>query len=160
ARFRADALAAMAAIHSRGRIPLLVGGTMLYFKALREGLSSLPQADSALRARLDARAAMEGWPALHAELVRIDPASAARIKSTDSQRIQRALEVYELTGRPLSSLQGTRERADRLRCVPIALLPSDRGELHQKIAARFDDMLARGLIHEVEMLREQFRLNP
>jgi len=160
ARFRADALAAMAAIHSRGRIPLLVGGTMLYFKALREGLSLLPQADPAVRARLDARAAAEGWPALHAELVRVDPASAARIKSTDSQRIQRALEVYELTGRPLSSLQGTRERADRLRCVPIALLPSDRGELHQKIAARFDDMLARGLIHEVEMLREQFRLNP
>jgi len=160
ARFRADALTAIAAIHGRGRIPLLVGGTMLYFKALREGLSSLPQADSALRARLDARAAMEGWPALHAELVRIDPASAARIKSTDSQRIQRALEVYELAGRPLSSLQGTRERAAALPWVPIALFPSDRGKLHQRIAARFDDMLARGLIREVEVLRAQFRLNP
>src|SRR5512137_2104306 len=109
ARFRRDALVAVAAIRSRGRLPLLVGGTMLYFKALTEGLSALPTADPTVRARLNARAAREGWPVLHAELARIDPATAARLEPTDSQRIQRALEVHALTGHALSALQGTRE---------------------------------------------------
>jgi tRNA dimethylallyltransferase len=158
ARFRADALAAMAQIHSRGRIPLLVGGTMLYFKGLREGLSRLPEADAEVRKELDDRAAAEGWPALHAELARVDPTTAARLKTTDSQRIQRALEVYRISGTPLSSLQGARERCDAPDFVAIALVPSDRAELHRRIAARFDAMLAAGLIDEVRSLRQRYRL--
>src|SRR5947207_10066147 len=108
ARFRADALAAIAGIRSRGCVPLLVGGTMLYFKALREGLSRLPQADARLRKELDDRAAAAGWPALHAELARVDPATAARLATTDSQRIQRAPEVLRLSGTPLAALQDAR----------------------------------------------------
>jgi len=158
ARFRADALAAMTGIRSRGRIPLLVGGTMLYFKALREGLSRLPQADASLRRELDDRAAAEGWPALHAELARVDPATAARLKTTDSQRIQRALEVYRISGMPLSSLQGAREAIDAPDFVAIALVPSDRAELHRRIADRFDAMLAAGLIGEVRALRQRYHL--
>ena len=158
ARFRTDALAAMAEIRARGRIPLLVGGTMLYFKALREGLSTLPQADAELRKELDDRAAVSGWPALHAELARIDPATAARLKPTDSQRIQRALEVYRISGTPLSSLQGAREGRDAPDFVAIALVPSDRAELHRRIAARFDAMLVAGLIEEVRALRQRYRL--
>jgi tRNA dimethylallyltransferase len=158
ARFRADALAAMAGIRSRGRIPLLVGGTMLYFKALREGLSRLPQADARLRQELDDRAAAVGWPALHAELARVDPATAARLKTTDSQRIQRALEVYRISGTPLSALQGARESDGAPDLVAIALIPSDRAELHRRIAGRFDAMLAAGLIDEVRALRQRYRL--
>ena len=158
ARFRADALAAMAGIRSRGRIPLLVGGTMLYFKALREGLSRLPQADARLRQELDDRAAAVGWPALHAELARVDPATAARLKTTDSQRIQRALEVYRISGTPLSALQGARESDGAADLVAIALIPSDRAELHRRIAGRFDAMLAAGLIDEVRALRQRYRL--
>ncbi|MGH8799617.1 MAG: tRNA (adenosine(37)-N6)-dimethylallyltransferase MiaA [Casimicrobiaceae bacterium] len=158
ARFRADALAAIADIRARERIPLLVGGTMLYFKALREGLSALPPGDPAVRARIDARAAAAGWPALHAELARIDPATAARLEPTDSQRIQRALEVHELSGRPLSALQGTREGAAAAGLVPVALLPQDRALLHRRIAARFEQMLAIGLVEEVGALRRRYRL--
>jgi tRNA dimethylallyltransferase len=159
ARFRHDALAAVAAIRSRGRLPLLVGGTMLYFKVLTEGLSALPTADPTVRARLNARAAREGWPALHAELARIDPATAARLEPTDSQRIQRALEVHALTGRPLSALQGTRENAGALGpIVRIALLPHDRAALHAAIAARFDAMLAAGLVDELRGLRARHAL--
>ena len=159
ARFRADALAAIADIRARGRIPLLVGGTMLYFKALREGLSDLPPADAAVRARLEARAADEGWPALHAELARVDPATAARLDPTDSQRIQRALEVHELSGRPMSALQGARRRAGRRGpASPLALIPHDRALLHRRIAARFDAMLAAGLVDELSGLRQRFRL--
>ena len=158
ARFRADALAAMAAIRSRGRIPLLVGGTMLYVKALREGLSRLPQADARIRHELDDRAAAVGWPALHAELARVDPATAARLKTTDSQRIQRALEVFQVSGTPLSALQGAREAADAPAFLAIALVPSDRSELHRRIARRFDGMLAAGLIEEVRALRQRYRL--
>jgi tRNA dimethylallyltransferase len=158
ARFRADALAAMAGIRGRGRIPLLVGGTMLYVKALREGLSRLPQADAGVRSELDRRAAVEGWPALHAELARIDPVTAARLKATDSQRIQRALEVYRIAGRPLSELQGTREARDAPDFVAVALVPSDRAELHRRIAARLDAMLAAGLVEEVAGLRQRYRL--
>ncbi len=159
ARFRTDALAAIADIRARGRIPLLVGGTMLYFKALREGLSDLPPADAAVRARLDARAADEGWPALHAELARIDPATAARLDPTDSQRIQRALEVYELSGRPISALQGARRRPAEAGFLSLALIPHDRAELHRRIAARFDAMLAAGLVDELSGLRRRFRLD-
>jgi tRNA dimethylallyltransferase len=158
ARFRTDALSAMAAIRSRGRIPLLVGGTMLYFKALREGLSRLPQADASLRRELDNRAAVAGWPALHAELARVDPATAARLKTTDSQRIQRALEVYRISGKPLSALQGAREPDNAPDFLAIALVAPDRAELHRRIAARFDAMLAAGLIDEVRALRQRFSL--
>ncbi|HEX4523044.1 MAG TPA: tRNA (adenosine(37)-N6)-dimethylallyltransferase MiaA [Casimicrobiaceae bacterium] len=159
ARFRIDALAAIAGIRARGRIPLLVGGTMLYFKALREGLSDLPPANVALRARLDARASDEGWPALHAELARVDPATAARLDPTDSQRIQRALEVYELSGRPLSALQGARRSPAEAGLVSLALVPNDRAELHRRIGARFDAMLAAGLVDELANLRRRFRLD-
>jgi tRNA dimethylallyltransferase len=159
ARFRVDAVAAIAAIHARGRIALLVGGTMLYFKALREGLSALPSADPALRARIDARAAAEGWPALHAELARVDSATAARLKVSDAQRIQRALEVYELSGRPLSALQGVRESSGASDYAAFALVPADRAELHRRIAERFDAMLAAGLIDEVRTLRRSFALS-
>ncbi len=158
ARFRTDALAAIADVRARGRIPLLVGGTMLYFKALREGLSNLPPADAAVRARLDARAADEGWPALHAELVRIDPVTAARLDPTDSQRIQRALEVHELSGRPLSALQGARQSSSEPDMIALALIPHDREELHRRIAARFDAMLESGLVDELSGLRHRFRL--
>jgi len=158
ARFRTDALAAIAGIRGRGRIPLLVGGTMLYFKALREGLSRLPQADARLRKELDDRAAAAGWPALHAELARVDPATAARLSTTDSQRIQRALEVFHISGTPLSALQGARQSEDAPDFLAIALVPSDRAELHRRIAARFDAMLANGLVEEVRTLRQRFSL--
>lgn len=154
ARFLADAGAAMAAIASRGRVPLLVGGTMLYFRALQSGLARLPAADAEIRSRIDARAMEHGWPALHAELARLDPASAARIRPGDRQRIQRALEVIEASGRPMSDqlaedLRGAM-RADNL---PIVLAPADRSVLFERIAARFDDMLGRGLVEEVRRLR-------
>lgn len=159
ARFRADALAAMAEITARGRVPLLVGGTMLYFKALIEGLVDLPPADPATRAEIDQEAAACGWPAVHAELARVNPATAARLHPTDSQRIQRALEVFRLSGRPLSALIaiGTRP-APQYRFLSIGLLPSDRAVLHQRIAARFEHMLAAGLEAEVEALRQKYRL--
>lgn len=159
ARFRSDALAAVAAIQARGRVALLVGGTMLYFKALREGLSALPGADHAVRARLDARAAAQGWPALHAELAKVDSATAARLRPTDAQRIQRALEVYEVSGRPLSALHGTRDPKDAPEYLAFALIPVNRAELHRRIAERFDAMLAEGLIDEVRGLRARHALN-
>ena len=159
ARFRSDALTAIDAIRLRGRVPIVVGGTMLYFKALREGLSALPQADAAVRAGLDARAARDGWPALHAELARVDPATAARLSPYDSQRIQRALEVHAVSGRPLSALHGARERArDVDPVLVVALAPTDRAALHAAIARRFDAMLDAGLVDEVRDLRARFRL--
>ncbi|MCX7172090.1 MAG: tRNA (adenosine(37)-N6)-dimethylallyltransferase MiaA [Proteobacteria bacterium] len=159
ARFRADALREMAAITASGRVPLLVGGTMLYFKALREGLAELPQADAGLRAEIDAAAAAHGWPALHAELARLDPATAARLKPTDAQRIQRALEVVRLSGQPLDALFAA-QRAVPLpyRVLALALVPQDRAVLHRRIAARFAGMLAAGLVEEVENLRQKYRL--
>ena len=155
-RFREDALAAMAEIRAAGRIPLLVGGTMLYFDALQHGLSPLPSADPALRAALDGRAAREGWTALHAELARVDPAAAARIHPNDPQRIQRALEVFHLTGVPLTELQ----RRGAVQSVPdryinLALAPVDRTELHEIIEARFRSMLAEGFLEEVRRLRSR-----
>jgi tRNA dimethylallyltransferase len=159
ARFAEDARGALAQIRDRGRLPILSGGTMLYFKTLAEGLSDLPGADPALRAKLDQRAANEGWPALHAELARVDPQTALRLKPTDAQRIQRALEVWHRAGVPLSSLQGRRHAGGWLGPrLALALLPSDRARLHETIARRFDAMLAAGLVDELEALRERFRL--
>ncbi len=152
ARFVADARRAIADINARGRIALLVGGTMLYFKALLHGLDALPGADPALRARLDAQAAAQGWPALHAELARIDPATAARLAPGDAQRIQRALEVFHLSGRPLSALHGNSTQPP-FAAPLIALEPRDRAWLHARIAERFRDMLAAGLVDEVRGLR-------
>jgi tRNA dimethylallyltransferase len=122
-------------------------------------LSDLPPANAAVRARLDTRAADEGWRALHAELARLDPATAARLDPTDSQRIQRALEVYELSGRPISALQGARRSPAEAGFVSLALVPHDRAELHRRIATRFDAMLAAGLVDELSGLRRRFRLD-
>jgi tRNA dimethylallyltransferase len=160
AQFRADCSRLMREITARGRMPLLTGGTMLYFKALREGLSDLPEADPAVRAALDAEAKEKGWPALHAELALVDSTAAARLKPNDSQRIQRALEVFRVTGKPMSALQGARI-ADSLpfRFVPVALIPSDRAVLHRRIEQRFAAMLAAGLIDEVAGLQKKYALN-
>lgn len=161
ARFREDALAAMAAATAAGRIPLLVGGTMLYFKALLEGLSDLPQADPAIRAQLEARAKTEGWPALHAELAKLDPITAARLKPNDSQRLQRALEIIQISGQPMSTLLAAQTASPLpYRLLSLSLLPSDRQVLHQRIAQRFDEMLAQGLVQEVEQLRRRYALHP
>ena len=161
ARFRDDAIRLMTEIVARGRIPLLVGGTMLYFKALHDGLSDLPPADPELRRSLDAAAATRGWPALHAELAALDPAAAARLEPADAQRIQRALEIVRLTGRPLAESYARRE-CDALPCrlLGIALQPSIRSVLHERIAQRFDAMLAAGLVEEVRGLRARYRLDP
>jgi tRNA dimethylallyltransferase len=159
AEFVADAQAAIAAIRGRGRLPLLVGGTMLYFKALTQGLSDLPPADASVRAALDARAAAHGWPALHAELARLDPATASRLDPNDAQRIQRALEVHALSGQPLSQLQGRRRAPPALGAVlALALLPA-RARVHATIAARFDAMLAAGLVEELRGLRARYALS-
>lgn len=159
ARFCADALAAMADITARGKVPLLVGGTMLYFKALLEGLAELPQACAETRAGIDAQAGAEGWPAVHARLAEVDPETAARLHPTDSQRVQRALEVYRLSGRPLSALLAAgRESAPLYDFLAIGLLPAQRSALHQRIAQRFDAMLAAGLEDEVTLLRQKYRL--
>ena len=153
ALFVADAARLAAGIRARGHLPLLVGGTMLYFKALREGIDAMPPADPALRRELDARAAREGWPALHAELARIDPVTAARLAPADAQRIQRALEVHALSGRPLSGWQQGPRAADTAAWPLVALEPDSRDWLHQRIAERFAAMLDAGLLHEVQRLR-------
>ncbi len=160
AQFRSDAVRLIREITARGRIPLLVGGTMLYFKALREGLSELPESDAALRARIDAEAAERGWPALHAELAKIDAPTAARLKPSDSQRIQRALEIYRVAGKPMSQLLGRTKSALPFRLLELALVPSDRGELHRRIEFRFDAMLEHGLVEELRALRERHTLRP
>ena len=160
ARFCTDALNAMADITARGRVPLLAGGTMLYFKALRQGLADLPDADPATRAAIDAEAARSGWPALHAELARHDPETAARLKPTDAQRIQRALEVVRLTGQTLGSFFAQQKtQALPYRVLSIGLAPTNRSWLHERIAQRFDAMLAAGLIEEVESLRKKYQLD-
>lgn len=160
ARFRADALRLMAEITARGRVPLLVGGTMLYFRALTQGLSDLPEADPEIRAQIDARAKELGWPALHAELARLDPATAARLKPTDAQRIQRALEICRLTGTAMSKMLAGEKAQLPYVVRAIALVPSDRAVLHRRIAVRFDAMLEQGLIEEVEWLRAHYALDP
>ena len=161
AQFRADALSVMEDIVERGRIPLLAGGTLLYFKALSEGLSELPQADAATRTVIDAMAAEAGWPALHAELERVDPRTALRLDPNDSQRVQRALEIYYLTGKPMSELiEGERGQSSPFELLRVALLPGDRSPLHDRIAMRFEEMLELGLIGEVRALRSDYELSP
>lgn len=164
AEFRQDALAQIERSQATGRIPVLAGGTMLYFKALREGLDDLPQADPVLRADLDRQAAERGWPALHADLRQLDPTTAERLSPNDSQRIQRALEICLLTGRPMSTLlsdPAQRPPADtRWRFVTISLEPSDRLALHRRIAQRFGSMLANGLTDEVAQLKLRPDLHP
>ena len=156
ARFVADASSAIAAIRARGNVALLVGGTMLYFKALFDGLDDLPEADPTVRAANDARAAQAGWPALHAELAAIDPLTAARLAPNDSQRIQRALEVHRVSGRPLSAWHSAPDG----RTPPlIALEPNDRAWLHARIGERFSAMLDAGFIDEVRRLRARHDLN-
>jgi len=169
ARFRSDALGAIAEIAGAGRLPLLVGGTMLYFRALLYGLAALPAADPDIRADIEREAEVRGWAALHRELSSVDPATAARLKPGDRQRIQRALEVYRLTGKPLSRLHG--ERGDAAVAgvlaadfpgVPVlmGIAPEDRGVLHDRIAQRFGHMLEQGLVEEVRRLRERGDLRP
>ncbi len=159
ADFVRDATQAIGAVNARGRLPLVAGGTMLYARALREGLSRLPSANAALRARIADEARTQGWPALHARLAQVDPATAARVPPNDSQRIQRALEIFELTGTPMSALIAT-THAPPLHLATIALLPADRAQLHRRIEARFDAMLAAGFLDEVRALISRGDLNP
>jgi tRNA dimethylallyltransferase len=166
AEFVRDASALITAITARGKLPLLVGGTMLYFKALAQGLDDMPAADPAVRAAIAQEAQTLGWPALHAQLAALDPATAARLAPADSQRIQRALEVYRVSGQPLSVFQQAARPGEKLGAdganiarqqtqasVLISLEPQDRAWLHQRIAQRFDAMLAEGLLDEVQGLR-------
>jgi tRNA dimethylallyltransferase len=159
-RFRDEALRIAAEIHARGRIPILAGGTMLYFRALTRGLADLPVAQPAIRRDIAARAARSGWPSLHAELAKVDPAAAARIEPHDAQRVQRALEVFEHSGRPLSDFHA-RDTGVALpfEALRIALEPRDRGVLHARIDDRFRAMLAAGLVAELEELRRRYALN-
>jgi tRNA dimethylallyltransferase len=161
AEFAADASGLIAQIHARGKHALLAGGTMLYFKALFEGLAAMPPADAGVRAELEAQAAEQGWPALHAELARVDPATAQRLAPNDAQRIQRALEVFKVSGQPLSAFHGE-PRAGLLAWDNVALFslePGDRAWLHERIAQRFDAMLAAGFLDEVSALRRRGDLN-
>jgi len=159
ARFRNDALRLVQDVAARKRIPLLVGGTMLYFKALREGLSELPESDTEVRRLIDAEAAARGWPALHAELARVDPDTAARLKPNDAQRIQRALEIFRIAGMPMSKLLARHGRAELpFRPIQVALVPSDRGALHRRIETRFDAMLKAGLLEELRSLQARYAL--
>ncbi|HEX5047226.1 MAG TPA: tRNA (adenosine(37)-N6)-dimethylallyltransferase MiaA [Gammaproteobacteria bacterium] len=159
-RFARDADTAIRGVAARGRLPLLVGGTLLYLRALRDGLASLPRADAELRARLDTEAALAGWEALHARLAAIDPAAAARIAPADRQRIQRALEVHELTGRTLTELQrGPAERTG-IEILTIAVVPESRADLGERVERRFDAMVAAGFVAEVEALRRRGDLDP
>ncbi len=171
ARFAADAARLVREIRRRGRLPLLVGGTMLYFKALRDGLAAMPSADAAVRAEIDAEAAARGWPALHAELARIDPDTAARLAPNDAQRIQRALEVARVSGRPLSAwhAEGRARAAQTAQAAStggaahwplVSLEPQSRAWLHGRIAERFDAMLQAGFVDEVRALRRRRDLAP
>ncbi len=161
ARFRDEALCEMAEISAAGRIPLLVGGTMLYYRALQQGLSRLPEGDAEIRAAIEAEAAEKGWQALHERLARIDPESAARIHPNDPQRLSRALEVYELSGQPLSVMWREQEKsAFPYRAIKLAVAPTERSLLHQRIALRFELMLQQGFIEEVEALYRRGDLHP
>jgi tRNA dimethylallyltransferase len=163
AQFAADATELIAQIVARGHLPLLVGGTMLYFKALFDGLDDMPAADPAIRAELEQEAANRGWPALHAELAKVDPVTAARLHSSDSQRIARALEVYRITGQPMSTFHTSKNELSSdlaQRCRLISLEPTDRAWLHERIAQRFESMLDGGLLTEVQALRARDDLSP
>jgi tRNA dimethylallyltransferase len=157
ANFRQDALALMGEITARGKIPLLVGGTMLYFKALENGLSGLPEADQTIRAHIDLEAEAIGWPGMHKKLATIDPETASRLMPNDMQRIQRALEVYAITGKTMTSLYALQAN-NKLpyNVLKIALVPSDRAVLHDRIAVRFKQMLADGFVDEVKQLLLQY----
>jgi tRNA dimethylallyltransferase len=161
ADFSADAQMAMQRLHDAGKVPLLVGGTGLYFRALQRGLSNLPEADAEVRTQLSEQAAVIGWDGMHRRLAELDPPAALRIKPNDAQRIQRALEVIALTGQPLSSQQqGGRGQPFPWRVLKLALLPEDRAPLHARVAERFDAMLQQGLLDEVRALRERGDLRP
>ncbi|MBK1682634.1 tRNA (adenosine(37)-N6)-dimethylallyltransferase MiaA [Rhodoferax fermentans] len=175
AEFVADASQLIHDIHTRGKLPLLVGGTMLYLKALRQGLDDLPKADAAVRAQIELEAAQHGWPAMHAELAQVDPVTAARLAPGDSQRISRALEVWRLTGQTLASFHTSKKEAtspmdtratgpngaeDAATSMLISLEPLERSWLHLRIAQRFDEMLRQGLLDEVQALRARGDLNP
>jgi len=159
ARWRDEAIQVAAGILKRNRTPLLVGGTMLYYRALTSGLATMPGADPELRAELDLSAARRGWPSLHAELAKVDPEAAQRIQPNDAQRIQRALEVWKLTGEPLSKIQLRKDAPLPFALKAFALVP-ERADLHQRIAERFDAMLAAGLVDEVQSLKSRFALHP
>jgi tRNA dimethylallyltransferase len=159
-RFKQDALAVIAGIRARGNLPLLVGGTMLYFRALRGGLDDLPPADPAMRAELEAQASIEGWPALHARLQQLDPETAARLKPNDSQRIQRALELCLTTGGPMSALLSSQTPSTPENWLEFTLFPADRTWLHQRINLRFGQMLEQGLVDELRDLRMRYALDP
>jgi tRNA dimethylallyltransferase len=158
-RFRDDALRLVGEIAARGRVPVLAGGTMLYFRALTRGLADLPPAQPAIRREIEERAAREGWPRLHAELAKVDPATAARVQPTDAQRIQRALEVHRHTGRALSEFHAHDEPELPFDALRLALEPSHRPALHERIAGRFRAMLAAGLVDEVRQLRKRHTLD-
>jgi len=161
ARFRDDALIAMREITERGNIPLLAGGTMLYFQALTEGLNELPEADPAIRLVIDSMAAESGWPGLHRELARVDPETAARLEPNDAQRIQRALEIYYITNKPMAELiKKPKYVYFPYSAIKIALVPADRAQLHERIAQRFEAMLELGLIGELRRLRARYALEP
>jgi tRNA dimethylallyltransferase len=160
ARFRDDALAAMREITERGRIPLLVGGTMLYFQALVEGLNELPEADPMIRLVIDTIAQEQGWPAVYAKLKEVDPATAARLEPNDKQRVQRALEIYYITGKTMADLlQKPRYVYFPYTPIKIALIPDERALLHERIEKRFERMLESGFVEEVERLREEYGLD-
>ena len=160
AEFVRDARSLIRAIAARGRLPLLVGGTMLYFKALIDGIDDMPAADAAIRQMLEAEALARGWPAMHAQLAQVDPVTAARLAPNDSQRIQRALEVFRVSGRPLSEFhQSTRRQPAPRHCL-ISLEPEDRAALHARIATRFQAMLAAGFLDEMQALRARGDLHP
>lgn len=158
--FREDALREMADITAQGKIPLLVGGTMLYYKALLDGLSPLPSADPAVRAEIEARAAQQGWPALHAELLALDPTAGRRINPNDSQRINRALEVFYLSGKTMTELTAQQGEAIPYQIVQFAIAPQDRAVLHQRIEQRFHKMIELGFEQEVRTLFERGDLHP
>ncbi len=161
ARFRDDALTLMREITERGNIPLLVGGTMLYFKALVEGLNDLPEADSTIRLIIETMAEEDGWPGVHDKLRKIDPETAARLEPNDSQRIQRALEIYYITGKSMTDLlKKPKYVYFPYTPIRIALLPADRAVLHERIAQRFDAMLKAGLVDELRRLQDEYALSP
>nr|WP_249319038.1 tRNA (adenosine(37)-N6)-dimethylallyltransferase MiaA [Pseudoalteromonas sp. BDTF-M6] len=160
ADFRSDALAHIKELHAQGKVPLLVGGTMMYFKGLLEGLSPLPEADEAVRAELDKEAKEQGWPALHQQLLEIDPQAAAKINANDSQRINRALEVYRISGKTMTELQQTKAQALDFPVYQFAIAPSDRKVLHQRIEKRFKIMLEQGFENEVLSLYKRDDLHP
>lgn len=160
ADFVADASRLVPEIHDRGRFPIIVGGTMLYAKALREGISDMPTTPPEVRERILREGEAAGWPAMHARLAEVDPEAAARLAPNDKQRIGRALEVYEMTGRPLSSFHSGRTAAPPFPLLTVGLMPADRAKLHQRIEARFDDMLFQGFLDEAKRLMARSDFDP